>query len=287
MNEVMGREGKKSRQVLVSGATGFIGQHLVPLLLKENFEVITTARDSKSAARFDWFKDVQFIAADFHKEHAPIKVQQGAGLIHLAWKGLPNYRSLFHFEENLPFSYNFVKSLVLGGVRKVLVSGTCFEYGSQSGPIASNTKPQPTNPYSVAKDCLRQQLEFLAKEHPFDLQWARLFYMYGKGQNPKSLLAQLDAAIERNDPEFNMSGGEQLRDYLPVEEVAQQLLELYKSERVGSFNVCSGHPVSVRKLVEQRILERGSKIKPNLGFYPYPDYEPMAFWGVRDLGKME
>ena len=270
-------------EVIVSGATGFVGQHLIPLLLDDNYQIIAIARDRKKAQTFDWYNEVQFIASDFHKNETSIKVQQGASLIHLAWQGLPNYKSLFHFEENLPFNYNFVKSLVLSGVRRVLVTGTCFEYGFQSGPIPSTAKTQPNNPYAAAKDCLRQHLEFLAKEHPFNFQWARLFYMYGKGQNPKSVLSQLDEAIDSNATEFNMSGGEQLKDYLPIEDVAQQLFDLYKSNRAGIFNICSGHPMSVRRLVEQRITERGSAIKPNLGYYPYPDYEPMAFWGVRDI----
>ena len=47
-------------------------------------------------------------------------------------------------------------------------------------------------------------------------------------------------------------------------------------------NVCSGKPISVRKLVEQRLAKRKADIKLNLGYYPYPDYEPAAFWGVCD-----
>jgi nucleoside-diphosphate-sugar epimerase len=274
---------KRLRQIIISGATGFVGQHLVPLFLNNDYQVVATARDTNKAAQFDWFKDVQFIASDFHKDSTQIKVENGASLIHLAWQGLPNYQSLFHLEDNLPFNYRFVKSLVLSGVRQVLITGTCFEYGLKSGPIASNAHTRPNNPYALAKDGLRQQLEFFSREHPFIFQWARLFYMYGKGQNPNSVLSQLDAAIDNKDAAFNMSGGEQLRDYLPVEEVARQLFELFESRRSGPFNICSGRPISVRRLVEERIDEQRSEIKLNLGHYPYPDHEPMAFWGVRDF----
>jgi nucleoside-diphosphate-sugar epimerase len=276
---------QKLRQVVVSGATGFVGQHLVPILLNNNYSVVAIARDGKKAKQFDWFKDVYFITSDFHKNSTKINIENGAGLIHLAWQGLPNYKSLFHFEDNLPFNYSFVKRLVLSGVSQVLITGTCFEYGFQSGPIASTERPQPNNPYALAKDSLRQQLEFLSNEHPFRLQWARLFYMYGKGQNPKSVLSQLDAAIDNGDSGFNMSGGEQLRDYLPIEAVAQQLFDLYVSSRTGTYNICSGNPISVRRLVEERIKDRCASIEPNLGYYPYPDYEPMAFWGVRDISE--
>jgi len=276
---------RESRQVFVSGATGFVGQHLVPLLLKNDYRVVATARDQNKATQFEWFKDVQFIKLDFHRNSAQFRIEKGAGLIHLAWQGLPNYQSLFHFEENLPSNYRFIKSLVGGGVCHVLVTGTCLEYGPINGPIASTAHPSPKTPYAAAKDALRQQLEFLSRDHPFSLQWARLFYMYGKGQNQKSILAQLDNAINNKDAIFNMSGGEQLRDYLPIEEVVEQLFCLFESNKSGVHNVCSGTPISIRRLVEERIKECGSAITINLGHYPYPEYEPLAFWGVRDMFK--
>jgi nucleoside-diphosphate-sugar epimerase len=273
----------KSSQIIVTGATGFIGQNLVRHFLNNNYQVIATARNSKKAERFDWFNDVQFIESDQHKSNFPLKIEKDTGLVHLAWQGLPNYESLFHFEENLQFNYHFVKSLVLRGVQQVLITGTCFEYGFQSGPIPSNAKTEPSNPYALAKDCLRKQLAFLNKFHPFCFQWARLFYMHGLGQNKKSLLSQLDSAISNNESVFNMSGGEQLRDYLPIESVVNQLFDLYTCKKHGVFNVCSGIPISVRRLVDERIKERNSTIKPNYGYYPYPEHEPMAFWGVPDF----
>ena len=104
--------------------------------------------------------------------------------------------------------------------------------------------------------------------------------MYGEGQNPNSLLPLLDKAIDRGDAVFNMSGGEQLRDYLPVTGVTERLVRLMEHpELSGIVNICNGVPISVRHLVENRIDERGANIKINLGHYPYPDYEPMAFWG--------
>jgi dTDP-6-deoxy-L-talose 4-dehydrogenase (NAD+) len=78
-----------------------------------------------------------------------------------------------------------------------------------------------------------------------------------------------------------MSGGEQLRDYLPVEEVAKRIVNLsIGGDSQGVVNICSGKPISVRNLVEQWLAEQHWKIELNFGYYPYPDYEPMAFWGV-------
>jgi nucleoside-diphosphate-sugar epimerase len=277
---------KKSNQVIVSGATGFVGQHLVPFLLNNNFDVIATARDSEKASRFDWYKHVKFIALDYHKNQTKIEITPGAGLIHLAWQDLPNYNSSFHLDFNLPKNYDFIKSLILRGVSQVLVSGTCFEYGYQSGPIPSTTPPIPINSYAIAKNKLREQLDILSSEHPFCFQWARLFYMFGKGQNKNSLLSQLEKAIDNGDDIFNMSGGEQLRDYLPVEKAVKQIFDLYNSSRSGIFNVCSGYPISVKKLIEDWLQRRKKKIKLNPGYFPYSKDEPMKFWGVRDIGEI-
>lgn len=230
-----------------------------------------------------WYKHVEFIPIDFHKNETNIPVTPNTGLIHLAWQGLPNYRSLHHFDTNLSHNYNFIKSLVSRGVTQVLNAGTCLEYGQCSGPIPSTTTPSPDNPYALAKDSLRRYLEFLLRETPFVLQWARLFYLYGQGQNPNSVLSQLDTAVSSGATVFNMSGGEQLRDYLPVEDAAQQIFNVYSSSLAGTYNICSGNPISIRRLVEQRIAELGVDLKLNLGFYPYPEHEPMAFWGVRDI----
>jgi len=104
--------------------------------------------------------------------------------------------------------------------------------------------------------------------------------MYGEGQSEKSLLSQLETAIKKGEKRFNMSGGEQLRDYLPVEKVAEYIVAIALQDKVkGIINCCSGKPLSVRKLVEKYLEEKGYCIELNLGYYPYPDYEPMEFWG--------
>jgi dTDP-6-deoxy-L-talose 4-dehydrogenase (NAD+) len=106
--------------------------------------------------------------------------------------------------------------------------------------------------------------------------------MYGDGQPKSSLLPQLRDAVSRGDKTFEMSGGEQLRDYLPVAEVARLIVELaLHHPDAGVVNICAGAPISVRRLVEQWIRDSAWEIELNLGRYPYPDHESMAFWGSR------
>jgi dTDP-6-deoxy-L-talose 4-dehydrogenase (NAD+) len=100
-------------------------------------------------------------------------------LIHLAWGGLPNYRSLHHFEVELPAQYNFLKGMIQSGLKNLVVTGTCFEYGMRSGSLHEDMEAKPTNPYGFAKDSLRRQLEYIKDDQPFALTWARLFYLLG------------------------------------------------------------------------------------------------------------
>jgi len=276
---------EKDMKILVTGATGFIGRHVVPELIKKNHDVIAVARNIEKAKEMPWYKNVTFIARDIYNPKLDPVVEFGVpdALIHLAWSGLPNYNDLFHFEKNLNCDYNFLKKIILAGTKHVMITGTCFEYGMQNGQLSEENITIPTTPYGLAKDTLRKFLLMFQMKNPFILQWVRLFYMYGPGQNPNSLIAMLDRAIDNKEKVFNMSGGEQLKDYLPVEKVAYYLsLLLDHPECSGVINCCCGKPISIRNLVEQRIAEQKVNIKLNLGYFPYPDYEPMAFWGKND-----
>jgi len=269
-------------KVLVTGATGFIGNYVITELLKYNFDVIASGVETKKEIHSEWLGKVTYKHADLNENREDwfSYFNKPDIIIHLSWEGLPNYRELFHIERNLPNNYFFLKKMIENGLKKVVVIGTCFEYGIQTGLLKEDLETKPNNPYGLAKDCLRKFIYELQKNIDFDLKWIRLFYMYGKGQSHNSILSQLEAALKRDDKIFNMSGGEQLRDYLPVEKVAEYIVKISMQDKIsGIINCCSGKPVSIKELVENYLAEKNKSIELNLGYYPYPDYEPMAFWG--------
>jgi len=268
-------------RVAVTGATGFVGRHVVARLLERGHAVVASARNDERARAMPWIERVDFIRCDLHEDFRPLLAADADALIHLAWPGLPNYRDYFHVDRNLVADIRFLKAAVDRGWRQLMVAGTCLEYGMRYGPLTEDMATSPTTPYGFAKDALRKALQLLQKESPFVLQWMRLFYMYGDGQNPASLLGQLNKAIDEGRATFDMSMGDQLRDYLPVEQVAVNfVLALENPQCEGVINCCSGKPISVIDLVSQRCRARASPIELNRGHYPYPDYEPLAFWGV-------
>jgi dTDP-6-deoxy-L-talose 4-dehydrogenase (NAD+) len=268
-------------KVAVTGARGFLGRHVLTELARSQVEIVATARiDTQNDCSVK--SSVQWVTLDIGlpPERCFEVLGEPDVLIHLAWAGLPNYRSLHHFETELPRQYRFLAGLVREGLPSLVTVGTCFEYGLQSGPLAADIETRPDNPYGMAKDTLRKQLQYLKILHPFNLTWARLFYMYGEGQPETSLFPMLEKAVAAGHSVFKMSGGEQLRDYLPVTEVATRLVALaLKPRDLGPVNICSGTPISVRSLVEGWVKEYRWKIKLQLGQLPYSDYEPMAFWG--------
>lgn len=270
--------------ILVTGATGFIGNYVVGELLSRGFEVTASSANADKAAEFSWFNKVNYIELNFENLHAGTNYfehfDNPEKIIHLAWEGLPNYKSLFHFEVNLNRHYHFLKNLVENGCRDVTVTGTCFEYGMVNGCLDETMPSRPANPYALAKDTLNKFLIELSKKESFSLKWVRLFYLYGKGQNPGSLLSQLQNALNSNEEVFNMSSGEQVRDYLPVEKVAEYIVDIASQKQVtGIVNCCSGVPVRIKDLVNDYLKKANKNIRLNLGYYPYPDYEPMEFWG--------
>jgi dTDP-6-deoxy-L-talose 4-dehydrogenase (NAD+) len=271
-------------KILVTGATGFIGQYIVKYLLSLGVDVTATGARSPDEAKllFGTNKKLNYIQKDLsEKEENYYSFFTSPDiLIHSSWMGLPNYNELFHIERNLPANYYFIKNMISNGLQDLTVIGTCFEYGLQNGKLDENINTNPCTVYGLAKDALRKCIEVLQFSYKFNLKWIRLFYLFGAGQGPKSLYTQMEDAVNNNCKEFNMSLGEQLRDYLPVSLVAEYIVKSAVQQKIqGIVNCCSGKPISVRSFVESFFRENNHAIKLNLGYYPYPNYEPLAFWG--------
>jgi nucleoside-diphosphate-sugar epimerase len=267
-------------KIAVTGASGFVGRHVLRAVAeRKDVEVVAVSRRAPG----DWLPSgMRHVVLDLTAPppDAFAELGQPDVLIHLAWSGLPNYLSRHHYETQLPEQYRFLQQLAIAGLPSLLCAGTCFEYGMRSGELHESLPPDPCNPYGFAKDALRRELAFLAADLGFKLSWTRLFYMYGEGQAPGSLYSQFMAAGSSGAAEFPMSGGEQLRDFLHVNEVARRLVSLAcDAQGAGIVNVCSGRPTSVRALVEGWLEIHRWPMKLALGHYPYPAYEPMAFWG--------
>lgn len=265
--------------LLVTGGTGFIGRHVIAELAARGVACSVLMRTPPTAPLPP---GITPLAGDMAQA---LPETNFTHCLHLAWGGLPDYRNPAHLAEELPMQQRFLEGLVARGLRKLVVAGSCLEYGMQSGALDEQAPLQPTLAYTQAKAALLGGLERLQAANRFDLCWARLFYMYGDGQHAASLFSQLSAAAARGDARFPMSPGDQQRDFLPVEDVARYLVNLLLMEgNHGVVNIGSGAPVTVRAQVGQWLQRYGWSIALDLGKYPYAEYEPMAFWA--DTAKL-
>ena len=265
-------------RVAVTGASGFVGRHAVRALRSRGVEVIALSRTSPTCVEngvvYAPF-DLAGVGSD-----AFARIGEPDVLLHLAWGGLPNYRSTTHLEHELPMQAGFLEHALRGGLRRVVVTGTCLEYGLREGELVESMAPAPHVAYAAAKDALHGRLRALREELGFGLGWLRLFYLYGDGQAQTSLYRQLRAAIESGARRFAMSRGDQMRDFLAIEVAAGMLADLAIGHAdAGVVNVCSGRPMTVADTVQGWLREWRADLELDLGALPYADYEPFAFWG--------
>lgn len=277
-------------KVLVTGASGFIGNYVVKELLQLGHFVVASSSNPEKAERKNWFGDVTY---------APLNLadyDDGVNyfdfffrpdiMIHLAWEGLPDFKGSFHMNVNLPRHKSFLQNMIRNGLRDLSVTGTCLEYGMREGALSEDDPANPIVSYGIAKNELWKFLSQLQDLYPVSLKWIRLFYIYGEGQTSKSLIPQLEAAIANNEPHFNMSKGDQVRDFLPAHVAAGYIVKTaMQNAFTGIVNCCSGKSVTVKQFILNYLADRNKTISLNTGYYPYPDYEPMRFWGNNDRLK--
>lgn len=283
-------------RIVITGASGFLGRHVLTAIARwradahEPIDIVATAR--RLRGDLPQHPGVRWVAVDLAAPPADPFAWLGRPdvVVHLAWEGLPNYQSPRHLSTELPRQQRFLEALARVGRSALLVAGTCAEYGGQEGCLTEDTPAHPAHPYAAAKDALRRRLENVAVATGCGLTWLRIFYLFGAGQPERTLYSQLMRAIARGDAAFDMSAGEQVRDYLPVRQAAAGIttLALRLARRCGGdgiVNLASGQPRTVRSLVEQWAREAGSAIRLNCGAVPYLAHEPRAFWG--DPAKLE
>jgi len=120
-------------KILVTGASGFVGQYVVAELIRNGHAVIASSADPEKARQSSWFGQAAYIPFDLSKQDPDSDYFRWFGepdrLIHLAWEGLPNYKDSFHTEVNYPRHAAFLDNLIRHGLSDITVIGTCLEYG--------------------------------------------------------------------------------------------------------------------------------------------------------------
>lgn len=267
---------------LITGATGFIGQYVVAEALQRGHEVTALVRSIDKAKQvLPANPKLQFIAVNDLQDFDTEKAAGFDRLVHLAWGEVGKYSDPNNLLGNLEPQFKFLQKVIAAGLRDITVAGTCLEYGKTEGDCKEDVAYQPVTYYGLAKLALYDMVQMLSAQYPdLKLKWLRYFYVYGIGQRPQALLSQLLAAIERKDESFNMSPGDQKRDFIHVGTLAHNTLCVAEqSDVLGVINVGNGVGMPVMDFVTSVLAQKKAQMQLNNTFYGYPGYEPFAFWG--------
>ena len=270
-------------KVAITGATGFIGRHVRKFLEQTEHEIVLGVRDRKKVTQLSSNETIAEIQMSEEGLNWFEILGKPDAVLHLAWGGLPNYMDTYHLDVELPMQLRFLRTLLDTGLEKLVVTGTCFEYGASNGATSENQITLPTTSYGTAKDSLRKELVALQAKQNFKLTWARIFYPYGEGQSEYALLSQLKNSVIAGHGEFEVKSGHRILDFINVQKVAEILLKLVEhKDGVGIVNVGTGVSMSVESFVKEQIAINAWDISLKILLGNVREYEPKAFWACTD-----
>lgn len=242
-------------RILITGASGFIGRHVVETLkCDESYEIHAISRTDSQFA----YKNNDGVVWHSVNLFDPSQIEQclekvrPTRLIHLAWDATPGQyvKSVSNYqwvEATLCIIRHFVR---FGGERAV-IAGTCAEYDWTQGILFEDSRLLSFDtPYSACKNHTRALLSHYAQQTGLSLGWARLFFLYGPYEQPTRLVPTIINSLIKNQT-AKCTMGKQLRDFLYVEDAANAIVKILDSNYSGTVNVSSGEAISVIDLVRQ------------------------------------
>lgn len=265
------------RRILVTGANGYIGRHVVKQLLDLGATVIAcdinTADIDSRADR----KELNL----FNLPEGNVFEQLGSPdvCLHMAWRNGFVHNSPTQIGD-LSAHYKFMTAMIDGGLKQLAVMGTMHEVGYWEGAIDENTPCNPISMYGIAKDALRRSMIQYCKLNDCILQWLRCYYILGDDKKNNSIFCKLLNAAEEGKKTFPFTSGKNKYDFINVEELAYLISRtVMQSEVVGIINCCKGEPVSLADCVESFIKDHCLDIKLDYGAFPDRPYDSPCEYG--------
>jgi len=276
------------KQVLLTGASGFIGRHAIQPLVERGFDVHCVCRTVKPDSITDeshvtWHRtdllniiDIQNLFESLSPTH----------LLHLAWDVTPGlYLESVNNFDWLVSSLHLLNEFAESGGTRAVCAGTCFEYDLRYGYCNERVTPIiPSTYYGSCKNHLQSIGEKYAAKRGFNFAWGRIFYPYGPNEYPTRLVPSVIQALLKGET-AQCTHGNQIRDFLHVTDVADAFVTLLDSEVTGIFNIGSGKPVSIKELVMQIALLLGKEDDIRLGAFPARENEPPFI--VADTSRLQ
>lgn len=272
-------------KILVTGACGYLGQHVVNSILSNcDYEVIAVDI-KKGNIEHSRLTNLEIDFLSQAKDETLFdKLGRPDVVIHLAWQDGFNHKSDKHL-LNLNNHFEFLKNMINSGCKSISAMGTMHEIGYFEGAIKADTPCNPLNLYGVAKNALRQaMMVFLQDKSDVSFKWLRAYYITGDDKRNHSIIGKILQMAEEGKKSFPFILGVNKYDFLDVKQLADQIVKAsIQAEINGVINCCSGNPVSLKDKVEQFIKENNLDIVPEYGAYPSRKYDSPAIWGDATL----
>jgi dTDP-6-deoxy-L-talose 4-dehydrogenase (NAD+) len=264
-------------RVVVTGAAGYLGPHVVTALLDRGHDVVAAIR-SRGSVELD--PRAEIVEADIlaHDFDPAVWGEVPHAIVHLAWKDGFRHNSPAHMTQ-LSAHFTLLTRLAERGVARIVALGTMHEVGYWEGAIDADTPTAPLSQYGIAKEALRRSLP-LALPESTSLAWARAYYIYGDDRRSESIFRKLLDAADEGRTEFPFTSGKNLYDFIRVEELGRQLAALTDAgDIVGTVNCSSGTPISLADQVEAFIADHGLGLSLKYGAFPDRPYDSPGVWG--------
>lgn len=273
------------KKILITGANGYIGKHVVNYLAK-NFCHEIIAIDITSFHTEKYIKTFQYDILNLKCEDLFNEIGIPDIVIHLAWQNGFNHNALSHL-ESLNKHYEFIKNLIDKNVESISVMGTMHEVGYFEGEINATTPTNPMSLYGIAKNSLRQAVLTYARNKNTSLKWLRAFYIMGDDMNSNSIFSKILNFEKENKKTFPFTSGKNKYDFIKIEDLAKQIVSAsVQNEIDGIINCCSGIPMALKDIVEDFIKKEELKIKPEYGAFPDREYDSPCIYGSTNLINM-
>jgi dTDP-6-deoxy-L-talose 4-dehydrogenase (NAD+) len=190
-------------------------------------------------------------------------------VVHLAWYAEPGkYLTSPRNLSCLAGTLALAEGAIAAGVGRFIGVGTCFEYDLAAGTLSVDTALKPLTPYAASKAAAFLALSQTLPAAGVDFAWCRLFYLHGEGEDRRRLAAAIRDNLSRGAA-IDLTSGQQIRDFLDVDEAGSRIAALVDSARSGAVNICSGVGITVRAFAEAIADEYGRR--DLLGFGARPD----------------
>ena len=268
-------------KILVTGANGYLGQGIVKHILDTGNKVVAV---DFSVDHVD--DRAEKIACNLFETSDPYHFfGEPDVVLHLAWRdGFVHYSDA-HIND-LPMHYDFIKKLADSDARNIAVMGSMHEIGFFEGCIKEDTPCNPTTPYGISKNALRELTKALCSKKEKNFMWLRGYYIVGNSEYGSSIFSKITAAEKEHKKEFPFTMGKNQFDFIDYEEFCEQVARAVIQEDVlGIINICSGSPERLADRVERFIRENNYQIKLNYGAFPDRPYDSQAVWG--DASKIK